>query len=244
MSGGKSGSSGSSTTIPTLSPEQNAMIAAQTGLYTGTVGPAYQNAVSGATNLYNSTAAGVTNAAQNMAGVAGQAQNVLGSTGESALNTGISGLENIDSTGYEQQQLQAAMQPAEAQYAQNVANQTSQFGGAGQIGSARDALAGQQTAAATQAAQMNAAAGVENNIANQRMQAGQTLIGAGQAGLAGAQGAAQNQVTAAMQPQALYNQYANVLFGTPSQSWNPNFAGTQAQTTDASGQASNIGFKI
>ena len=244
MSGGKSGSSGSSTVIPTLSPEQNAMIAAQTGLYTGTVGPAYQNAVSGATNLYNSTAAGVTNAAQNLAGTAAQAQNTLGSTGESALRTGISGLENIDSTGYEQQQLQAALQPAEAQYAQNVANQQAQFGGAGQIGSARNALAGQQTAAATQAAQMNAAAGVENNIANQRMQAGQTLVGAGQAGLAGAQGAAQNQITAAMAPQALYNQYANVLFGTPSQSWNPNFAGTQGQTTNSSGQAANIGFKI
>ena len=244
MSGGKSSGGGTSTVVPTLSPEQNAMIAAQTGLYTGTVGPAYQQAVLGATNLYNNTAAGVTNAAQNLAGTAAQAQNTLGSTGESALNTGISGLENIDSTGYEQQQLQAAMQPAEAQYAQNIANQSAQFGGAGQIGSARYNLAQQQTAAATQAAQMNAAANVENNIANQRMQAGTTLIGAGQSGLGGAQAAAQNQVTAAMQPQALYNQYANVLFGTPSQSWNPNFSGTQGQTQTTNPSTSNIGFKI
>ena len=244
MSGGKSSGGGTTTVVPTLSPEQNAMIAAQTGLYTGTVGPAYQQAVLGATNLYNNTAAGVTNAAQNLAGTAAQAQNTLGSTGESALNTGISGLENIDSTGYEQQQLQAAMQPAEAQYAQNIANQSAQFGGAGQIGSARYNLAQQQTAAATQAAQMNAAANVENNIANQRMQAGTTLIGAGQSGLGGAQAAAQNQVTAAMQPQALYNQYANVLFGTPSQSWNPNFSGTQGQTQTTNQSTSNIGFKI
>ena len=34
MSGGKSG--GTTTSIPSLSPEQNAMIAAQTGLYTMT----------------------------------------------------------------------------------------------------------------------------------------------------------------------------------------------------------------
>lgn len=244
MSGGKGGSSGSSTTIPTLSPEQNAMIAAQTGLYTGTVGPAYQQAVTGATNLYNNTAGGVTNAAQNLAGTAGQAQNVLGSTGESALKTGISGLENLYSPDYEAQQLQAALQPGQAQYAQNIANQSAQFGGAGQIGSARQALAGQQTAGMTQATQMNAAAGVENQIAQQRMAAGQSLIGAGQAGLGGAQAAAQNQVNAAMQPQALYNQYANVLFGTPSQSWNPNFSGTQGQTTNGSNQNYNVGFKI
>ena len=51
MSIGKSG--GSSTTIPTLSPEQNAQIAAQTGFFTGTVEPTYQQAVTGATNLYN-----------------------------------------------------------------------------------------------------------------------------------------------------------------------------------------------
>lgn len=244
MSGSKGGSSGSTTVIPTLSPEQNAMIAAQTGLYTSTVGPAYQNAVSGATNLYNNEASGVNNAAQNLAGTAAQAQNVLGGTGESALNTGISGLENVGSTDYEQQQLQAALQPGEAQYAQNIANQNAQFGGAGQIGSARQALAGQQTAAATEAAQMNAAAGVENNIATQRQNAATTLVGAGQAGLTGAQNAASNQITAAMAPQALYNQYANVLFGTPSQSWNPNFAGTQGQTQTTNQSQGMLGFSL
>jgi hypothetical protein len=244
MSLGKSNQSGTSTTIPTLSPEQNAMIAAQTGLYTGTVGPAYQNAVTGATNLYNASAPGVNAAAQNLAGTAAQAQQTLGSTGESALRTGISGLENLYSPEYQSQQLQAALMPAQAQYAQNIANQGAQFGGAGQLGSARQALAQQQTAGATEAAQMQAAAQVNNQIAQQRMAAGQSLIGAGQAGISGAQGAAQNQVTAAMQPQALYNQYANVLFGTPSQSWNPSFAGTQGQTTTGNQSAFSAGFKI
>ena len=244
MSLGKSNNSGTSTSIPTLSPEQNAMIAAQTGLYTGTVGPAYQNAVKGATDLYNTSAPGVNAAAQNLAGTAAEAQNTLGSTGASALKTGISGLENLFSPDYQSQQLQAALMPAQAQYAQNIANQGAQFGGAGQLGSARQALAQQQTAGATEAAQMQAAAQVNNQIAQQRAAAGQSLIGAGQYGLSGAQTAAQNQITAAMQPQALYNQYANVLFGTPSQSWNPSFAGTQGQTVTSNQSGFNAGFKI
>lgn len=240
MSGGKSG--GSSTTIPTLSPQQNAMIAAQTGLFTSQIAPAFATAVGGATNLYNQEAPGVTNAAQNYAGVANQAQNVLGSTGESALTSGVNALQNLASPAYQQAEMQAALQPAEAQYAQNIAGQQSQFGGSGELGSARGALAQQQTAGATQAAQQAAAAQVLNNIAQQQAAAGSTLAGLGQQGLAGAQAAGANQLTASMAPQQLYNQYASVLFGTPSTSYNPNFAGTQAQTTTQN--ATNLGFKF
>ena len=57
-------------------------------------------------------------------------------------------------------------------------------------------------------------------------------------GLTGAQQASQNVVTAGMTPQQLYNQYASVIFGTPSAAYNPNFAGTQGQTQ------SNIGFGL
>jgi hypothetical protein len=240
MSFGKSG--GSSTTIPTLSPEQNAMIKAQTGFFTNTVQPSYENAVKGATNVYNNSVGGVTNAAQNLAGTAAQAQNVLGSTGESALRTGISGLEGLYTPEYEQRQLQAALQPAQAQYQQNIAQQGAQFGGAGQLGSARNAIASQQTAGAAQAAQMNAAADVENKIAAQRMAAGQALIGAGQGGIGQALGAAGQQVTAATTPQQLYNQYASILFGTPSQSWNPNFSGTIGSQQSGSGYNANLSY--
>lgn len=231
MSFGKSG--GTTTTIPTLSPEQNAQIAAQTGFFTGTVEPAYNQAVQGQESLYNAEAPGVTQAAQNLAGTAQQAQNVLGTTGQSALQTGIQGLENVNSAGYEQQQLAAAMAPAEAQYAQNLQNQAAQFGGTGELGSARQALAQAQTAGQTQAAQMSAAAQVENNINQQRLAASQALTGSGQAGLGQAIGAAGQGITAAMTPQQLYNQYSSVLFGTPSASYNPSFAGTQGSTTNA-----------
>ena len=240
MSFGKSG--GSSTVVPTLSPEQNAMIAAQTGLYTGTVGPSYQAAVKGATELYNQQAPGVTSAAQNLAGTAMQAQNVLGSTGESALRTGISGLQNLYTPEYEQQQMNAAMMPAQAQYQQNLTNQTIGFGGAGNLGSARQALAQGQLAGQTQSAQMQAAADVQKNISAQRAAAAQSLIGAGQTGVGGAISAAGQGITAAMTPQQLYNQYSSVLFGTPAASYVPNFAGTQGSVT--SGSKYNAGISI
>ena len=244
MSFGKSNGSGSSTTIPSLSPEQNAMIAAQTGLFTSQIAPSYATAVGGATNLYNKSAPAVTNAAQNYAGTANQAQNVLGSTGESALTSGINALQNLSSPEYQKAQMNAALQPAEAQYSQNIANQQAQFGGAGQLGSSRYALAQQQTAGAAQAQQQQAAAQVLNNIAQQQYQAGTSLAGLGQTGLSGAQAAGANQLTASMAPQQLYNQYAGVLMGVPSASYSPNFAGTQGSTTNQNSNSSNFGIKI
>jgi len=236
MSIGKS--NGTTTTIPTLSNAQNQQIAAQTGLLTNTIAPAYGNAVSGATQLYNSSAPGLLNAAQNYGGVANQAQQALGSTGQSALNQGISGLESLYSPQYEANQIATAMAPAESQYQQNLANQGAQFGGAGEMGSARQALAGQQLAGQTQAQQAQIAAGIESNIAAQRQSTASTLAQLGQSGLSGAQAAAQNQVTASMTPQQLFNQYASVIFGTPSSTYNSNFAGTQStQNTTNAGQA-------
>ena len=98
MSFGKGG--GTTTTIPTLSPEQNAMIAAQTKFYTGVMGPQYEQYAKGATDLYNQAAPGVNAAAQNLTGTAARAQQALGGTGESALRTGVSGLENLFGNDY------------------------------------------------------------------------------------------------------------------------------------------------
>jgi len=237
MSFGKGG--GTTVTTPELTPEQRQQIQAQNEFFTGTIAPTYQGAVQGATNIYNQAAPGVTNAAQNLAGTANQAQQVLGTTGESALNTGISGLENVFGPDYEAQQLQAVMAPAQAQYQQNLASQMNQFGGAGQLGSARSALAQTQLAGTAAAQQQAAAAGVENNIAQQRLAAGQALTGSGQAGLGQSIGAAQQGVAAAMTPQQLYNQYASVIFGTPSASYGIGPVGTNQTSSQY-----NAGIKI
>jgi hypothetical protein len=196
-------------------------------MFTNTVAPAYQQLTQGATNLYNSSAPGVTYAGQNLAGTASQAQNALGSTGESALRTGISGLENVFDPAYQAQQLQAALMPAQAQYAQNMANQRAQFGGTGNLGSSRDALAQAQTAGAAQAAQLQAAAQVNQNIMNSRLAAGQQLAQLGQGGLGQAINAAGQQVTAAYSPMDYFLKYGQALAGNPSTAWNPNFSGTQ-----------------
>jgi hypothetical protein len=222
MSFGKS--SGSS--APVVTDEQKQAIAAQTGLLTNVIVPSYQQAVTGATNVYNANAPGVLNAAQNLAGTAGQAQNVLGSTGESALRTGVSGLESLFTPEYERNQIMAALAPAQTQYLQNIANQQ-----AGQLGSARQALAAQQLAGATQAAQMQTAAQLQSQIAAQRAAVANQLAGIGAGNIGQALGAAGQQVSAAMTPSQLYNQYASVLFGTPAASYTPDFRGTQGNVT-------------
>lgn len=226
MSFGKS----SSTTTPTLTDEQKAQIKAQTDFFTGTIAPTYKGAVTGATDVYNQNAGGVLNAAQNLGGVAQQAQQSLGQTGESALRTGIGGLESLFTPDYERNQIMSALAPAQAQYGQNLAAQQAQFGGTGNLGSARQALAGQQLAGQNAALQAKTAADIQAQIAGQRMGVGTTLAQLGQGGIGQALGAAGQQVSASMTPQQLYNQYASVIFGTPSASYNPDFRGTQATT--------------
>lgn len=237
MSFGKS----SSTSQTQLTPEQQAQIAAQTEFFTKTIAPTYTGAVKGATDVYNQNAGGVLNAAQNLARTAGQAGSVLGQTGESALRTGITGLENLFNPDYERTQIQAALAPAQAQYMQNIANQQAAFGGAGQLGSARQALADRQLAAASQSAAMQTAANIQQQIAGQRAAAASQLAQLGQGGIGQALGTAGQQVSAAMTPQQLYNQYASVIFGTPQASYNPDFRGTQSTST--SGNKMGIDFQ-
>jgi len=237
MSFGKGGST--TYTTPQLTDEQRQQIQAQNQFFTGTIAPTYQGAVKGATELYNQAAPGVTNAAQNLAGTASQVGQTAGETGESALRTGVAGLESLFSPDYAQSQLNAAMAPAEAQYMQNLAAQQAQFGGTGNLGSARQALAGQQLAGQTQAAQAATAANILKDISAQRASVGANLAQIGQGGLGQALTAAGQGVTAAGAPQDLYNKYASVIFGTPSASY-----GLGPTGTSTTGTTSNYGIKI
>jgi hypothetical protein len=237
MSFGKSG--GTTVQTPQLTDEQRQQIAAQNEFFTGTIAPTYEQAVKGATDLYKTGAPGATYAAQNLAGAAGQAQSTLGSTGESALRTGITGLESLFSPDYERQQLNAALAPAQQQYEQNLINQQAQFGGTGNLGSARQALAQTQLAGQTQSAQAATAANILSQIAGQRAGVGSTLASIGQGGLGQALGAAGQGITAAMAPQDLYNKYASVIFGTPSASYSLGPTGT-SQTSSSYNYGMNL----
>lgn len=236
MSFGKS--SGSS--APVLTQEQKDAISAQTNMLTGTIIPTYQAGVQGAKDIYNQNAGGVLNAAQNLGGTAQQAQKTLGETGESALRSGITGLQSLFDPNYERNQVMSAMAPAQAQYQQNLAGQQAQFGGAGNLGSARQALAGQQLAGQNQALMAKTAADTQRDIAAQRLGAASQLSQLGQGGIGQALGAAGQQVSAAMTPQQLYNQYASVIFGTPSGSYTPDFRGTQGSNTSGMNAGVNL----
>lgn len=238
MSGSKGGST--NVTTPQLTDEQRQQIAAQNELFTSTIAPTIKNAVTGATTLYNTSQGGVTNAAQNLAGTASQIGQTAGETGESALRTGVSGLESLFSPQYAQEQLNAAMAPAEAQYQQNLQQQAAQFGGAGNLGSARQALAGQQLAGTTQATQAATAANILKDIAAQRAAVGANLAQIGQGSLGQALGAAQAGVGAAMTPQDYYNKYLSLgAYGAPAYASGLGPTGTSSTTS-----SSSLGFKI
>lgn len=235
--GGKSG--GSQTVIPELSPEQKQYIKAQTDFFTKTVQPTYQDVLGRGTELYNKMAPGYEKAAQQYGRVAGQAGQTFGETGESALRTGVSGLQNLFDKNYEAQQVQAALAPAQSQYMQNIANQRAQFGSAGGLGSARQALAERQTAGANQALQAQTAAQVSNQIAGQRAAAAGQLAGIGQAGLGQAMNAYAARLGAAGAPQDLFNKYGTLAFGTPQASYTQ--IGPFGSQTDTSGYQFGFG---
>lgn len=224
---------------PRLTAAQAAQVEAQNKFSTGTLIPTYENAVKGATDVYNQGAGGVLNAAQNQAGAARQAQETLGGTGESALRSGITGLQSLFNPDYESNQIKNALAPAQAQYAQNIAGQEAQFGGMGNLGSARQALAGRQLAGSNQALMAKTAADTQAQIAGQRMTAANSLASLGQSGIGQALGAAGQATAASMTPQDFYNKYASVIFGTPA-------SATALGPTGVTGSSSgfNIGAKI
>ena len=240
MSYGKS--SGSSGSAPVVSDLQKQYVANQAGL-----GTQAQNNLSGAAGqlpgLYNSSAAGANNASTNLANTANSLQQSAGQGGAQAYSNGINALSNIASPAYQQAEMNAALIPAEQQYQQNMASQNAGFGGAGQIGSARSALANQQTALLAQQNQQQAAANVLNNITNQQQAAGSGLgslgLQGGQLGLqAGQAGVGASQIPLSIMQQyiGLNNQLAAGGYGTP------NFNGMVGQTGSTSG--TNTGVSI
>ena len=194
----------------------------------GTVRPGFTDVMNQIQGSFNNSMPGVYNQAQNLVGTAGQAQSALGSTGESALRTGISGLQNLFTPDYEANQVKSALVPAQAMYNQNLANQAANFGGMGQLGSARQALAQNQLAGQTQAAEMQTAANIQQQIAQQRQNAANSLAQLGQGGLSQALGAAKLGVEGSMVPQQLTGQYAQQMYSLPGAIYQPQYPGTNS----------------
>ena len=166
--------------------------------------PYYRRGMQGVEDIYNVNAPGMLQAAQNVGGVAGQVQETTGGVGESALRTGVTGLQSLFAPDYEANQVRSALQPAVAQYMTNIANQQAQFGGAGNLGSARQALAGQNLASQNASLMANTAAQVQKDVAGQRQAVGNQLAQIGYGGMDRALAAAQAKQAASTSPTDQY----------------------------------------
>jgi len=210
---------GSSSSSPTLTPEQTALLQAQTDAYTSTFLPAYQKTIGGAQDVYgqslgnfNNNMANTTNQAlssqamangiggaaagfgsnwgqfatalgANSSQGAGSAANALGGLGGNSAQFGASSLANLFSPQYEQQQVQASLEPAMEAAREASGGQTAMFGGAGQAGSSREALANANLNSLNQQRMQSAAAVTQGQIENQRQTAASTLFNTGMGGL-------------------------------------------------------------
>ena len=230
------------TTVNNL-PGQLADIEKTNQFRQGTMMPFATDYLSKLQQGYGQSLAGINKAAQGGAGYAGQVAQTMGETGESAARTGVAGLSSFFDPNYGAEQFGAAMAPIQAQYQQNVANQGANFGGAGQLGSARQALAGQQLAGSTQAAQMQAAANVMNNINQQRLQAGQSLGQLGGNYLGQGMTAKQNQLGYAQAPtDYLLNTLGKGQQYVPQSLYQAQYPGQQSSTQSSSPSLFDIGL--
>jgi hypothetical protein len=224
----------SSQTQVQMTPEQQEMLRAQTDAFKGTFLPAYQKTIGMAGDVYGQVNPATTEAAQNAMDVGQRAGALQEAGGSMSYLQGMQGLQQLFSPEYKEQQIQASMQPAREEIREQLSGQNAMYGGAGGLGSARQALAdrnlsqlGEQRLG-TVAAQ--AAAGVEG----QRQKAAESLLTSGQAGLQGAQQAAASRIGYAGAPQDVLAKYAQVIYGTP-QSATANFQGTQGSSTSGKG---------
>ena len=171
----------------------------------GTVyGQTAPGVASGAQNVINQSAGvqqGSSNAANNALGTANQwsqfatglgagssanasnAANALTSGGASTAAFGANSLAGLFSPQYEQQQVQASLEPAMEAAREASGGQTAMFGGAGGAGSSREALANANLNSLNQQRMQSAAAVTQGQIENQRQTAASTLYNTGMGGL-------------------------------------------------------------
>ena len=229
---------GSSTTSVQMTPEQQQLLRAQTDFLTGTAFPAYQQTIGGAQTALGQTAPAATSAAQTAMDVGQRAGALQEAGGAGAYVQGLSSLSKLFSPEFKKEQITAALQPATEDVREQMNQQGALFGGAGALGSARQALASRNLASLSEARLGNIAAQVSGNVEAQRQKAAESLLGAGQAGLGAAQQAAASRIGYAQTPQDIYSKYAQVVFGIPQGNTTANFAGTQGQSM--SGKSSGI----
>lgn len=231
-------SKGSSSSAPVVTQEQKDALKAQTDALTGTLLPAYKKTMGMAGDVYGQTnpvATGAANTAMNVAGRTGALQEGIGSAG--ALG-GMAGLASLFGPQYKQQQVDAALQAGRESARESQAGQNAMYGAAGDLGSARMALADKNLSSLNAQRQATAAATAASGVEANRAAAAKAMLDAGQTGLTGANQAAAARISYAQTPQDVLAKYASVIYGTPQAATTPNFSGTQG--TNTRGKSSGI----
>ena len=221
---------GSSYQSPVINPYQIMQNQGSMGFLANSILPTAGSAMATGQDIFNQSVGGVNNAATNMANFANQGQNIFGQTGANNLMMGSQGLQNLFSPQYEQQQLDAAMIAPQLQYQQNLAGQQANFGGAGNLGSARQAIAGGALANQNALQQQAARAQMQNQIAQNRMSAANSLMQGGSGQLGQGLQFGQAGLTAAGAPMDLFSRYSSAL-NPFYQLGQGNFAGTTGMNT-------------
>lgn len=221
-------------------PEQITDIQKRNEFAHGTMMPTYKDYIGDINKTYEQSLPGMYKQAQNLGNYAQQVGQVGGEVGESAARTGVTGLESFFDPRFGAEQFQAAMAPIQQQYQTNLANQSAGFGGAGQLGSARQALAQGQLAGANQAAQMQAAAGVMRDLNQQRLQAGSALGQLGQGYLGQGLGAQQVAMGAAERPMDWAASRGKALSYVPGQLYTPQYPNQQSTSQTQTPGAKDI----
>jgi len=228
------GGSSSGTTQAVVTPEQTEQNRLTNQLL-ATIVPSYQGVTKGAQQAYETGSPYINKAALQGFNQASTAANQLSQAGLNAMGSASGTLQNIISPDYVKNQLAAATQPIQEQTRELQNQQNAQYGGSGNLGSARGALADANLASLNQQRQNQAVAGAISNITGQQIGAAQGLGTMGGQAVQGAQSANQNALAFAGAPQAAYQQYANTIFGVPGGASTGNFAGTQGQNTSSKG---------
>jgi hypothetical protein len=159
--------------------------------------PYIQRGMQGAEDIYKINAPGMERAAQNVGGIAGQIQETAGGVGESALRSGTNFYQSLFDPRYEAQQIQAALQPAQNQYMQNVRQTGLNALRGGTANSSRQAMLNRMSANAARAQQAGLAAQVAGRVRGEQMQGAGALTQTGFGGLDRSLAAAQAKQAAA-----------------------------------------------
>jgi hypothetical protein len=228
------GGSGSSTTTPTLTPEQADLLKTQTEAYKSTFLPSYQTATKGAGDVYGMSSPFVNQAALQGFNTSMGTANSLTPASLGALDTSKTTLQNIINPDYIKNQIAGYLQPVQEQNREANNALFAQYGGSGQLGSSRAALAESSLSGLNAARLQSAGTNAISNITGQQIGAAGTLGNLGFQGLGAALGNNQAAVGFTNAPTDLYSKYASILYGTP-QSATPNFTGTVGSTTSGSG---------